>query len=101
MAWLVPGIAVVVVLVIAFSAQRHKDRVELRTDSTASKLLVQPIADWAPSMARIASASAQSARSQRWSGALAARARKRVSSIGRRSRSRVCSFRSRRSTRSP
>lgn len=46
MAWLVLGIAVAVVLVIAFAAQRYKDRAELRTDSTASKLLVQSIADW-------------------------------------------------------
>lgn len=46
MAWLVLGIAVLVVLVVAFAAQRYKDRTELRTDSTASKLLVQPIADW-------------------------------------------------------
>lgn len=46
MAWLVLGIAVAVVLVIAFAAQRYKDRAELRADSTASKLLVQPIADW-------------------------------------------------------
>lgn len=46
MAWLVLGIAVAVVLVIVFAAQWYKDRVELRTDSAASKLLVQPIADW-------------------------------------------------------
>lgn len=46
MAWLVLGIAVAVVLVIAFAAQRYRDRAELCTDSTASKLLVQPIADW-------------------------------------------------------
>lgn len=46
MAWLVLGIAVAVVPVIAFTAQRYRDRAELRTDSTAGNLLVQPIADW-------------------------------------------------------
>lgn len=46
MACLVLGIAAAIVLVIVFAAQRYKDRAELRTDSTASKLLVQSTADW-------------------------------------------------------